>query len=417
MSSSCDRGFSSEELLSLRFPLHRACRDGDLLLLRSLLALPATADLTLEDNFYGWTPLHWAAHFGKLECTMQLVHAGAGVNTTTTRFAQTPTHIAAFGGHPQSLLWLIQAGADYNIQDYVGESPIHKAARSGSLECLNVLVSHGAKADLRNANGLTAADLALAQGFNECSQFLSNLQNYHLNGSYTNGISNEFYQHTFTSGLNGYSATNRKRTHEDAEHAAVKKPRTEGMATDISAVDDLESMYTEFKPPAISDTNLSSFMEKMLTNGNSTNGQLHDFSSAQVNGMGNLSTELSACNGMVNHIGLTTCNGSGFQSNGVTNGIGNAEESSQSCMEMCGSLHQNGSPSSCVALKPTWPSNHAVDVEGEGDPLQYSYYHGFGDTAESIPDFNSAMEHSNSIKVEELYDSAVYSAVHLFHGS
>uniref|UniRef100_A0ACB8FJE2 Ankyrin repeat domain-containing protein 10 n=1 Tax=Sphaerodactylus townsendi TaxID=933632 RepID=A0ACB8FJE2_9SAUR len=58
-------GFSSEELLALRFPLHRACRDGDLPALCALLQGTPREDLVAEDSFYGWTPLHWAAHFGK----------------------------------------------------------------------------------------------------------------------------------------------------------------------------------------------------------------------------------------------------------------------------------------------------------------------------------------------------------------
>lgn len=61
-----EAGFSSEELLSLRFPLHRACRDGDLATLCSLLQQTPHAHLTSEDSFYGWTPVHWAAHFGKV---------------------------------------------------------------------------------------------------------------------------------------------------------------------------------------------------------------------------------------------------------------------------------------------------------------------------------------------------------------
>lgn len=61
-----EAGFSSEELLSLRFPLHRACRDGDLAALCSLLQQTPRADLAAEDSFYGWTPVHWAAHFGKV---------------------------------------------------------------------------------------------------------------------------------------------------------------------------------------------------------------------------------------------------------------------------------------------------------------------------------------------------------------
>jgi hypothetical protein len=61
-----EAGFSSEELLSLRFPLHRACRDGDLAALCSLLPQTPPAHLAAEDSFYGWTPVHWAAHFGKV---------------------------------------------------------------------------------------------------------------------------------------------------------------------------------------------------------------------------------------------------------------------------------------------------------------------------------------------------------------
>ncbi|XP_032879043.1 ankyrin repeat domain-containing protein 10 isoform X4 [Amblyraja radiata] len=258
--AACERGFSSEELLSLRFPLHRACRDGDVAALRSLLDASAPADVGLEDNFYGWTPLHWAAHFGKLECVMQLVQAGVGVNITTTRFAQTPAHIAAFGGHPQGLLWLIQAGADYNMQDVVGETPVHKAARSGSLDCLNVLVTHGATTDLRNANGLTAAQLALAQGFGECSQFLCSVQNHQLNGFYTNGIASGLYRgNLITDGLNGYTGTNRKRSYEESDCNGFKKPRTEALgidgfwtAADSIADDNLGIFGTELKSRASS---------------------------------------------------------------------------------------------------------------------------------------------------------------------
>lgn len=62
-----EAGFSSEELLTLRFPLHRACRDGDLPALCALLRSAPREDLATEDSFYGWTPIHWAAHFGKVK--------------------------------------------------------------------------------------------------------------------------------------------------------------------------------------------------------------------------------------------------------------------------------------------------------------------------------------------------------------
>ncbi|XP_067890270.1 ankyrin repeat domain-containing protein 10a isoform X2 [Heterodontus francisci] len=324
---------------------------------------------------------------------MQLVQAGVGVNIATTRFAQTPAHIAAFGGHPQGLLWLIQAGADYNIQDVVGETPVHKAARSGSLDCLNVLVSHGAKTDLRNANGLTAAELALAQGFHECSQFLCSVQNHQLNGFYTNGIASSLYRdNLITDGLNGFTGTNRKRSHEESEHGGIKKSRT----------DDMDGC---------------NYMDEILANGAATKGSLSSFSFSpvQVNRVGDVSigrvVELGG--DFSNDAAQTSCNGSGFQSDGSSQNAA----SSQAPWEMCGSLHQKGSPSSCVVVKPLWPSCRTAGALDDQDPLQYGHYHGFGDTAESIPDLNSLMEHSSTVKVEQSYNNAVYSAVHLFHGS
>ncbi|XP_034742235.1 ankyrin repeat domain-containing protein 10b isoform X2 [Etheostoma cragini] len=238
MSVGVESGFSSEEVLNSRFPLHRACRDGDVGALCSLLQCTSNpADLSVEDTFYGWTPIHWAAHFGKLECVMRLVQVGCGVNAVTSRFAQTPTHIAAFGGHPECLLWLLQAGADINRQDYVGESPIHKAARAGSLDCINALLIQGAKADMRNASGLTAADLARAQGFQECAEILSNAQNFQQNmaqshnRAFLNGMTqNEGHARPTIQGrsfLNG--VPNRKRSFDGMEANPMKKARPNGL--------------------------------------------------------------------------------------------------------------------------------------------------------------------------------------------
>lgn len=67
MSVSVESGFSSEEVLNSRFPLHRACRDGDVGALCALLQRASSpAELAVEDTFYGWTPIHWGAHFGKV---------------------------------------------------------------------------------------------------------------------------------------------------------------------------------------------------------------------------------------------------------------------------------------------------------------------------------------------------------------
>uniref|UniRef100_H3DAF2 Ankyrin repeat domain 10a n=1 Tax=Tetraodon nigroviridis TaxID=99883 RepID=H3DAF2_TETNG len=146
MSGGLKRDLSSDEVFINRFPIHRACRDGDVGALVSMLgSLSNRTHLTVEDAFFGWTPLHWAAHNGQLECLMRLVQMGCEVNTATSHFKHTPTHSAAMGGHADCLVWLTQAGADINRQDFLGEAPIHKAARSGSLECTQVLLIGGAK--------------------------------------------------------------------------------------------------------------------------------------------------------------------------------------------------------------------------------------------------------------------------------
>lgn len=55
----------NEDFLVKNFPIHRACRDGDVEQLASLLSV-GPVNLYEEDDFYGWTPIHWAAYFGKV---------------------------------------------------------------------------------------------------------------------------------------------------------------------------------------------------------------------------------------------------------------------------------------------------------------------------------------------------------------
>ncbi|XP_018412526.1 PREDICTED: ankyrin repeat domain-containing protein 10 isoform X3 [Nanorana parkeri] len=373
MSVCSEPGFSSEEVLSLRFPLHRACRDGDLHCLRSLLQGPpgnTAQQLGKEDSCYGWTPIHWAAHFGKLECLVQLVGAGCSVNASTTQFAQTPAHIAAFGGHPHCLMWLIQAGANVNKQDYVGETPVHKAARAGSMDCLKALVSSGAQIDFKNASGLTAADLAHSQGFTECAQFLLNLQNSQLNGFYCtsslNGVQPNPVNH-HNGGIN-----NRKRSFHDLEASVVKKLRTEDMNGSI---------------------HFSS-----LTNGTASNGHCgRPLSEMEANPVKCLQST-NGYNTVAN--GNKECDGSGTF---MENRIEAVNVSS------CGSLHNNGSPSDHVASRPSWG-------EGIADILQYGFYHGFGDSAEGLPEHSSVVEHSDSVHDEQQYKHRFISTLHQYQG-
>ncbi|KAL2081114.1 hypothetical protein ACEWY4_022967 [Coilia grayii] len=372
MSVGIESGFSSEEVLNIRFPLHRACRDGDVGALCSILQRTTNqADLTVEDSFYGWTPLHWAAHFGKLECVMRLVQVGCGVNSQTSRFAQTPTHIAAFGGHPDCLLWLLQAGADINRQDYVGESPIHKAARAGSIDCINALLMQGAKADLRNASGLTAADLAHAQGFQECAQLLANAQNQQLNSmTSTNGSMPSGGQaiHQLRTFLRG--APSRKRSLDSMEPDHIKKARTDALQFPMKAVngcaqeDLMEAMHMD---PCAAPTTGDLFAPGL-------EGVPRPFSNGHA----------------------MPANGNGFHGNSVPDPA--AADIGHGGGGYLGSTHG------------TLNGNF-------GNGLHFGHHHGLGDTAENVEEAGSEMDHHTSVKAEEHYDHMLYSTMLLYHGS
>ncbi|XP_076159546.1 ankyrin repeat domain-containing protein 10a isoform X1 [Alosa pseudoharengus] len=398
MSVGIESGFSNDEVLNNRFPLHRACRDGDVGALCSLLQCATNqADLVAEDSFYGWTPIHWAAHFGKLECVRRLVQVGCEVNAVTTRFAQTPAHIAAFGGHPECLLWLLQSGADINRQDYVGETPTHKAARAGSMECVTALLLHGAKPDLRNANGQTAADLAHTQGFQECAHLLSNAQNQfiQLNGLHTNGtngfLNGAHHHHQALGGI-----ANRKRLLDCDENNHFKKARTGDMDLPLKlangAAEEMESMHLEEPVPDASSAGGATITQSLM------NGHTPPAPNSTSNGV--LHTNLPPKNGHLDS-----------SDSGVT------PTHHPNPADMCGSLHLTGSPSSCVSHRPSWGSLNGTFASDFGDHLHYGHYHGFGDTAEDLEDASSHVEHSRTMKVERKYNQAVLSTMQLYHVS
>ncbi|XP_044043861.1 ankyrin repeat domain-containing protein 10-like isoform X2 [Siniperca chuatsi] len=382
MSVGQEPNFSSDEVFISRFPIHRACRDGDVGALVSLLQqLPNQAHLTSEDSCYGWTPMHWAAHYGQLECLVHLVQMGCEVNMVTSRFNQTPTHTAAFGGHSHCVVWLTQAGADVNRQDFVGEAPIHKAALAGSLECIQVLLIAGAKPHLRNASGQTAADLAHTHGFHDCFRFITKTQKHllQLSGLHVSGVQNG------NSVPCGQGLLSRKRLLTDVDTGHMKKAKTADtvlVQMQSSGGEELESMNMESAQELNSDDYTKAI----------TNGLHHTLPYADQDGPEppkNLSSSSPPANQQA------------------------AAPAQHSFADMCGSLHLTSSPSSCVSHRPAWWGLMGADC---GDFLHYGHYHGFGDTAEELSD-SSHLDYSSSTQAEHRYKQAVASTIHLYHGS
>ncbi|CAK8697293.1 unnamed protein product [Clavelina lepadiformis] len=247
-------GTESEEVIARQYPIHKACRDGNAVALSRLVAVATPDQMVVEDQFYGWTPLHWAAYFGKIDCLNGLLMTGVNVNIRTSRFQQTPAHISAFGGHPNCLSELIKSGADIHARDYLGEIPLHKASRVGNIECIRTLIGNGTMANICNNNGYTAGDLSRKQNFKACVALLEQACSHlpspcqsdqHTNGFHhmSNGSSGSHLAngngngHTngwaTTNGINGTS--NRKRSYNDESIPLFKRPRVADEYQRISA--------------------------------------------------------------------------------------------------------------------------------------------------------------------------------------
>lgn len=113
----------------------------------------------------GFTALHFAAFFGKVEAARTLIDAGAVVNAYSTNELQVqPLHSAAAGRHHEVCRLLIASGADVNATQRHEFTPLHAAAQHGDAELVELFLSAGADPVARTEGGQTPADTAAAAG-------------------------------------------------------------------------------------------------------------------------------------------------------------------------------------------------------------------------------------------------------------
>jgi uncharacterized protein len=113
----------------------------------------------------GFTALHLAAFFGKVEAARELLAAGASSHTYGTNgLANQPLHAAAAGRHLEVCRLLLAAGADVNASQHGGFTPLHQAADHGDVEMVELFLSAGADPRVTLPDGRTPTDLAEANG-------------------------------------------------------------------------------------------------------------------------------------------------------------------------------------------------------------------------------------------------------------
>ncbi|KAK8739398.1 hypothetical protein OTU49_003615, partial [Cherax quadricarinatus] len=92
-------------------------------------------------------------------------------------WGRTPLHAAATTESSRCLRILLQAGADANMASgprAEGRTCLHIASEHGAVENIRLLLDHGADLLAKDANGLTALDLAEQGEHTQCMTILKN---------------------------------------------------------------------------------------------------------------------------------------------------------------------------------------------------------------------------------------------------
>ena len=122
----------------------------------------------LERDYWGFTPLHWAAGFSRDLATMAVL-IGVGANPNLgNRANATPLHFAAkHNKNPKFIEMLIEAGADVNARSTSDRTPLHLASRHNSnASILRILLNAGAGPMVRDLP-YDSTPLHLAAAFSE----------------------------------------------------------------------------------------------------------------------------------------------------------------------------------------------------------------------------------------------------------
>ena len=130
-----------------------------------------TADPTSAAAFSpdGFTALHYAGFFGKVEAARELIAAGASVDVyTEDSFANQPLHAAAAGRHHEVCRLLLGAGADVNATPAPAGTRRWRGGGSGDVEFAECLLSARVpNVTVRSDAAETPAETAEAAGHHD----------------------------------------------------------------------------------------------------------------------------------------------------------------------------------------------------------------------------------------------------------
>lgn len=122
----------------------------------------------------GWTPLHLAVFFSRLNIVRVLLKSGADVNAISKSGERlSPLHSALANPNNAAIAEiLLDAGSDPNAIQEQGYTPLHYAAYNGLEKVVRILLNRSVETDVRTKEGKSAYDLSVERGHTAIASLL-----------------------------------------------------------------------------------------------------------------------------------------------------------------------------------------------------------------------------------------------------
>ncbi|XP_048244167.1 alpha-latrocrustotoxin-Lt1a-like [Haliotis rufescens] len=150
INSGFDPNYRRNEKFFKRMPIHCACRNGHLDVVKSLVDNHGV-DVDSKDA-ESETPLSMAIYNGSLDIVRFLVESRANISGAMHFERTSPLHVAAKENQPEIVKYLISKGAMVNEVNSYGCPPLHHATLHGDICVVRILLEAGAKTEYLGGN-------------------------------------------------------------------------------------------------------------------------------------------------------------------------------------------------------------------------------------------------------------------------
>lgn len=129
-------------------------------------------------NIDGYTALHVAAKFGRVEILRLLLDSGALINVKTYKTRYNVFHIACLYNHIKIVQEILECGgSNIDVQDSLGNTPLHYAAMQANEKMVEFLLKKGADINIKNLDNKTPFQEAEDRSFYSIVKVLKGYHN------------------------------------------------------------------------------------------------------------------------------------------------------------------------------------------------------------------------------------------------